>query len=454
MRIAKTLAPSRFFLGTLVVLVGCFSAAPTRVEAQCLPPSPGFNAVYGNCTGSASLQGTYALVDASQYQTSGDICQAIRAILNAYNTNQANGVLVDARGFPLPNGQNTYTCSQNPWSITAQPSSNVILLPSGTIVLTPSNGVNPTWTLPSSTWIIGQGPNRTIVQAASNFIAGGDMIDMGTPTLCPGTNQNCPAIKIEHLGLIGNANVANGIVNGFSQELSSVNDVALTNIPGIGLQVQVNASNSGPYSNITMSNVGTCVSITGASDTRGIHGLTCTTSALSTAAVFVDGNNNSIEDVYIQGGSSQDGILIGSNANAQGNLLFNVTGFGLKNVIHLSPANNKLNVSDITILGVTRSGGGTNTILDDLIGISITDANLGMYVLGEPVQGSGSTIGYSRFTTSASANAATWIVGPNSPGGNCAVGDLFSQTSGTGTTLWGCGIPTNGPGTGQWYSVK
>src|SRR5208282_1040133 len=137
-------------------------------------------------------------------------------------------------------------------------------------------------------------------------------------------------------------------------------------------------------------------------------------------------------------------------------LLFNVLGSGLNNVIHICgptasgscPGN--ANVSDITILGVNRSLG-TNTIKDDLVKKSVTDAQVGMYVIGEPVQGNGSGIGYSRFTTSTSTNAATWLVGPNAPNQspNCANGDLFSQTAGTPPTktLWGCGG-------GQWYAIK
>jgi hypothetical protein len=90
---------------------------------------------------------------------------------------------------------------------------------------------------------------------------------------------------------------------------------------------------------------------------------------------------------------------------------------------------------------------GHPSIKDDLnAGPTINDANVGMYVLGGPVQqntsGTPSTIGYSRFSTSKSANAVTWVVGPNSlsPGTACtAIGDLYSRTSNaTVNTLWYC----------------
>jgi hypothetical protein len=296
------------------------------------------------------------------------------------------------------------------------------------------------------------------------------MLEMGISAEC---NSDCPAVKVEHLGLDGNSingvNV-NGIFNNMSQELSVVDDVSLFNIAGTGLLIQgtagtqvPSAQNSGPYSNIYFKGPGKCVEINATPNTRGIHGLTCISTATSSSAalITVDGNNNTIEDVYIQGGpgSSQDGILLGSLGGAQGNVLFNVTGVGLGNVIELSAtkSNNVYNLDDVTILGVTNSGSST-TIKDDLPGAAnITDAKLGMYVLGEAVvQGASNIIGYSRFTTSTNA---TWIVGPNAPTGSCGVGSLYSCTSTvsactqsvTFATLWGCG---GALGQSAWYAIK
>jgi hypothetical protein len=81
----------------------------------------------------------------------------------------------------------------------------------------------------------------------------------------------------------------------------------------------------------------------------------------------------------------------------------------------------------------------TTTIQDDVVtGTStITDRNVGMYILGEQVQAGGSPVGYSRLTTSPSV--PTWIIGTGSPSLPCSVGDLYSRTSsGSGTTLWEC----------------
>jgi hypothetical protein len=455
MIVSKLLASSWFSRGVLVVLA-CFSAMPPRVEAQsqCPTPSAGFNAVYGNCTTSPGQQGTFAMVDASQYANSTtDICIAIQNIFIQYQHQKSNGVVVDARGVNLAQ---TPACSVNPWDITkfsfGEPDNSIVLLPAGTI------SIPVTWTLPANARIVGLGPNLTMLQASSGLNTA--MIEMGTSKLCSAAMNDCPDVQIEHLGLVGNNKSGFiGILNQYAQELSEVNDVSFTNfMEGTALVVEtINAVNSGPYSNLTMSNVGTCVDINNTYGTRGIHGLNCTLTASSTAGMLVDGANNSVENVFIQGSSSQDGILVASRYAAQSNLLFNVTGSGLKNVVELS-----VNASDITVVGVTSLTSAA-TIADDLPGgRSITDENVGMYVLGEAVQdntsGNPVVIGYSRLTTSTSTDAVTWLVGPNSPTGTgCSVGSLFScnssnaKTCAQGVTLWGCG--TTGGSTG-WYPIK
>jgi len=75
-----------------------------------------------------------------------------------------------------------------------------------------------------------------------------------------------------------------------------------------------------------------------------------------------------------------------------------------------------MNVSDLTFVGITRLSG-TNTITDELTSSTtpLTDAHVGMYLIGQPVQSAGSGVGYSRFTTSTSTNFPTWIVGPEAP---------------------------------------
>jgi hypothetical protein len=326
MRIAKMPASARGFFGMLLLVLGSFSTAPPA-EAQCKTgaSAQGFNAVYGNCSGSVAKQSTFAMVDATQYSSSGDICAAIQAILQAYNSNKSNGVMVDARGF---NAGQSQTCQENPWDpshVNPEPSMSVVLLPSGTITISNS------WKLPTNARIIGEGPNLTILKAVSSF--SGEMIDMGTAGvngLCPPiSNNDCPGISIEHLGLDGNSQLGvNGIVNNNAEELSYVDDVAFLNIlpnssgtGGVALSLLTAYSyNSGPYTNLTMSNVGTCVNINGLSDTRGIHGLTCTLSSTSSGpAIYLDGANNSLEDISISGTSTQDGIVIGSGGGSGGN---------------------------------------------------------------------------------------------------------------------------------------
>jgi hypothetical protein len=168
----------------------------------------------------------------------------------------------------------------------------------------------------------------------------------------------------------------------------------------------------------------------------------------SAAAVLLDSPNNTLEDLYISGSStSQDGILVGANALASNNVLFNINGNNLGNVIHISGANGS---SDVTVMGVTSSAS-TNSIKDDLTSpaTQITDARVGTYIIGELVQGSGSTVIYSRFTTS--LNSPTWLVGTSDPTNqSCAIGSLYSRTSGTGT-LFGC---RGNSGAGTWHNIN
>jgi len=303
------------------------------------------------------------------------------------------------------------------------------------------------------------------------------MIDMGNSTICVTGNQtDCTGVVIEHLTLDANGQSLNGIVNTYSQELSYVNDVVFSNFTGeTGLLLSTHSDNSGPYTNISYSGSGTCAQIfdTGGGatirQTRGIHGLTCIMSGSgSTPAIYLDAPNNSLEDVYISGNStkSQDGILIGSQGPAPNNVLFNISGVNLNDVVHISNKSNGsgtcppgfingvrtlYNVCDVTILGLTRSGG-TNSIENDLTSpiTTLTDANLGMYVVGEPVQGGSNSIGYSQFTTSNSAGAATWLVGSTHPSTPCAAGSLYSCTNAGNcpSTLWGC------QGSSGWKGIK
>jgi hypothetical protein len=445
---------------------------PCPALAQCNTGSArqGFNAVYGNCS-PVNPQGAFTLVDATQYTSGGtDICVRIQNVLSQYNPYPAaplvNGVVIDARGF-----SGTMTCATNPWQSSDTPAvnfSNVVLLPAGTITL------SHTLVLPHDTRLVGEGSGLTTLQACTTsgcFTGTGDMIDMGNLTLCQGSNSiNCEGVVIEHLALTGSGSLK-GIVNQYSQELSRVDDVSLTNFSGgIGLSLDTHSNNSGPYTNISYSGSGVCAEIYGGgsgslgtseppiNQTRGIHGLTCNMTGGSGPAIYLDAPNNSLEDVYIQGsGSSQDGIYVGSKRGAYNNVLFNVLGSGLENVIRLSSAGSGSpfynNVRDVSILGVTCTGSSGcpgNSIKDELTSTNLTDTNVGMYLVGEPVtKGSGSdftNIGYSRFTTSTNASAVTWLVGSNPPpASSCAAGSLYSCTNSSYCnisteiyTLWGC----------------
>jgi hypothetical protein len=268
-------------------------------------------------------------------------------------------------------------------------------------------------------------------------------------------------ISVEKLNLDGQGQSINGIVNQNAGDLSYVDHVNLYQILGTGLLISGGASNSGPYSNITFDtgvlggNSSTvCVQLSGLTGTHGIRGLTCHAETHDpNAAILLDSSNNSIKDVTITG--FFDGIVVGSNAAAQSNVLMNINGT-TKNPcgatcptpiteIHVSSNNT---VNNLAIMGASNSGGpGTNTIQDDMTTTTLEDPYVAMYVLGKS-QGSG----HPRFTTS--PNTASWSVGPAAPTGSCASsagGSLFSNTGAsiTGFALWFCPV-----GGGSWTHIQ
>jgi hypothetical protein len=399
-----------------------------------------------------------------------------------YTASGANGIVIDTRGFPQ-SGTGTYTCGSNPWDNVVSSSSvaNVVLLPAGTIL------ISKKLTLAQSTHLIGQGTNATFIQAAPSF--SGDMIDMGGQGYClknPQGVYDCTGVAIEHLTLDANPVNSlriNGVVNNYSEELSYVKDVGMINITGTGLTLGVvggssttpptgDAANSGPYSNISFSGTkgSTCASINltnaaqtrSVTDTRGIEGMTCIGSASTGAAIYLDGPNNLIEDVFIS--NFADGIYVGSKAHAEGNVLSNIRGdASVTNLIHISAAKGSLsscpkdagatgpnNLCDLTVLAASTLG--TTLVKDDQQDSSLpvaTDQTLGMYVIGEIIPNAG----VSRQTTSLSL--PTWLVGVKAPTGSCTVGTIFSCNNATACSsgtksawLWGC------DGTTPWKPIQ
>jgi hypothetical protein len=207
--------------------------------------------------------------------------------------------------------------------------------------------------------------------------------------------------------------------------------------------------------------------VTGVAGIRGIHGLSCTSalSAPPAAGITLDGNSTSIEDVYINGFS--DGILVGSQAPAQADVLSNITGgTTVSNLIYIDnitasgagssncppSAGATENVCDLSVLHATSAAG--TTISDKVTGATLSnssDANVGMYILGEQLGTSAPSGQYSRFSTS--PTQPTWGVGTSSPSGFCnatsATGSLYSNTSASSTTgtLFACA-------NGSWVKVK
>lgn len=163
MAIVKTSRGNVFLLGSLIVVLGAVSP---------LAGQKGQNAVFQGQTPTSSP----AFVDASKYETTQrDICLTIQQVLTDYSA--ANGIVVDARGT-WTSANLICSTGANPWTLplpTNTPrTSNVVLLPAGTIT------ISGEWILPTTTRLIGQGPQATIIQASSSFAStDSNMIDMG-----------------------------------------------------------------------------------------------------------------------------------------------------------------------------------------------------------------------------------------------------------------------------------
>lgn len=469
MRLTRTRAREWRFLGAVVVLVGL--AYPGDLFSQ----TNGQNAVWNSSTKTASP----AFIDATAYYVAGsvDLCQAVSAILSDYKGVNNNGFVIDARGV---NPGQTQGCLVNPWGGSVQPTSSVLLLPSGTIQ------THATWVLPTATRIFGQGRGKTIIQAS---FTSGAIIQMGIPGSPSVIGTAAFDVSVADLTLDGQSRPnVDGIDNVDAEEQSYVQHVGMINIGGTGLYLSTDpygggsdpgkANHSGPYLDISISVTATaqaCIRIDNA-EPRGLHGIACTCLPGTgppnpNAGIYLGGDNVSIEDVFVSGFA--DGIYVGSSGagvftGAQSDLLLNVTGgASVTNLVHLNGNTNSQGncpsassglaywVCDLTILGATSSAG-TNTIKDDLPpGTTLTDSTVGMYAVGEALP-SGSNTAYSRFSTSSSSGSPTWLVGTTtlSNGNACSdAGSLYSITSsGTGTTLWGC---VGGSGTNHgWQAIK
>jgi hypothetical protein len=432
MRVTRASVYKSVLFITLGILLGWFSISPTPTHAQA-----GDNAICNSSTPPTGIKCSASFIDVT-FLTGTDICAKIKTGIGLLPT---VGGVIDARGV---NPGTSQTCANSPWNGLTSPPPAYIYLPTGTIT------IPATWVLPDHTRIFGEGrggtTSGTTLMAASGFTASTPMIQMGS-SVCSGSTGVCFGISIEDLMLDGGNQSIIGILNNNAQELSYVNRVNLHDITGTGLQISgTQAQNSGPYSNITFS-PGTsavaatvCVQIRQVLDTRGVHGLTCTSDGTPNVAVLLDSNNNSIEDAHFEG--FVDGIRVGSNHSATNNIFFNVTGGSgsgaMTNVIHIYSTNT---VNDLVLFGIHQGSSGINPIQDDTNSTTLSEASVAEYVIGRTAGGTG----LSRFTTS--PNAVNWGVGGSAPTGSCKVGSLFSNTGGSGstTTLYLCALVGGSP---------
>jgi hypothetical protein len=425
-RTIKRISCVEIFLTTILAVVGCTIAAIPAAAQQ------GDNVVYGASAtthSSAFIDATAFCASAGHCTTSDDFCAVVNKAM-ATSSISASGGVIDARGI---NSAGNNTCANSPFvSPNTIATPFTILLPSGTI------SISKVWILPNGTKIIGQGSGVTTIATASGFSNTGTMIQMGPNsssadkplTPCASALATfCTEVSVEDLALVGPSSLTNsvsGIVNGQSEDMSYVRRVSMFRLGGIGLQVQNNAQNSGPYSDITYDTGGAgsstteCVELDVSS--RGVNGLSCKSETTTpSAAIVVNSSNNSIKDVKILG-TFTDGIQVSTTASSD--VLFNISGgTGVTYLVALESAT--ASPQDISIMSVVQNGS-THTVLDNVTTTTLNDPFVAMYVLGLPGVGGD---GHSRFTTSVttSPNAVTWGVGATLPS-TCAKGSLFSYT--------------------------
>jgi hypothetical protein len=488
---------------TLFFVACMITAFPNHAAAQ----SQGQNIVWSGST----KVGSSAFFDATQFpsfngKTYTDLCGVIYATLANISSSYTNGLVVDARGvtgagtisLTCPAGSTPWTQTNNTGTSITTPST--ILLPAGVIK------INDTWILPDRTRVVGEGMNGqisghsgTVMAWASTTNTSGPMVQFGSSSLC--TGSVCTGISFqgvfmngEKAGVVGSTGLV-GIQNNYAQDESYVDAVNFYDILGTGLSLGSGAEFSGPYTNLkcqpgdsgsTGSTTPTtpCIEL-GASNTLGIHGVTCTfpapTSTAPPACIQVDGSFNSIEDIHFE--NFNDGILVGPNSSDTGRIYGDVivdvtgadpmTGAGVVTVnsaVHVCGSFSSGNgcastnrVRDVNLFGVVgypvSGGGGVSYIVeDDMVDALFPpsaglpfEEGIGMYFLGEPVPGTKSTSPAwpSRFTTSgtsgtnsiAAGQASTWFAGDGVPSSTtaCNTGSVYSNTGGgSGTTLYVC----------------
>jgi hypothetical protein len=504
-------------LAATFVLLAWF-APPHRMQAQA---ANGNNTVCNNttCTAASGLTYSVAYIDAAAFAgtTSTDFCSILNTALHQIPTGSVG--VIDARGLYYSSatvGNTSKTCASGvtPWSdaytITAP---STILLPSATgSPADPAITISTTWVLPNQTRIIGLGRTNTVIAASATpvvFPTGDPLIAMGSYTgslACP--SPGCTGIGVSDLeldGLGANTQALNiiGIQNWNSQDGSYVSHVTFHEIEGTALDIETvtgssyGANNSGPYTDLTPSaggeNCGTacpetqtgtaCIRIVN-TQTKGIHGFTCTANGTPYAGLYLDASGNTIEDGHFEG--VVDGIAVGAHDSAQGNVILNISGAGsagsgstsgpIVNTVHIcnpsntysgvSCTNNSGSVSDITLSQVQSYTEGQYAVLDDLTATEMQSnspadlpgVGVALYAIGEsPFTGGYTALNtFSQLVTigSNTTQIPMWgYANSYSPAGtSCPIGSIFSNAGGSGGTIFVCVGPAS-HGLGTWKKL-
>ncbi len=312
------------------------------------------------------------------------------------------------------------SCLQNTINTIGVSGNRQVFLHSGTYL------VSQTLVIPDKVQIIGVGrgdPNtlNTVIKASPTFPMGATVVQMGS-----GNNANFN-VQISNLTIDGYARAGACLADMNAEELSWGRSLMLTNCAQGLLISGNNAQNSGPFQDLEIypfsmtSGAATCVTVVVSPGFRGVNDVTCNgvnNFSQPSVGISLDGGG-SYSNFHVEHFAT--GISLGNSAAAAGMVVSGAEfGPSVGTGIHIT--NNSSN-QNITLLGTYGYNIGS-LIQDDTMNVTVTDASIGFYMIGN---GGGSS---KPFLTS-KIGLGNRFFGNTTIGGGLAIGngDWHTETT-------------------------
>jgi hypothetical protein len=383
--------------------------------------APGVGTFLSVCTGSgtpvtncttAFPQRTFAI---SQISVSGSNPTTMTVTISGSVTVYA-GELAMVRGqgttqLPPPNGDNGMFAVQS-FTVVGGTTQIKVTVPPSTPGCTSTCG-----TLILGTPIVGFGPGGMGTGGTGNFY---NTTNCGNPASCSAFGMHIKNLGFNCQGGAPSPATIQGCIgwqNLYAQEESGADTFLIDNFNFVGFDTHGNnAQNFGPILNAEIytggansnCDYGTTGGYIDGVTMRGLDGWTINTPTGSgmpstancghtpNAAVILDATDTEIRHGHCQ--AFTDCVVMGANnANASG---LRVTGVGdsnpVTNVVHIS-ANNKSTVTDFMVENIQSIPNATNTLKDEITGITLTNRFLSLYSWSQP-----SGVGLNLVTTDTS----------------------------------------------------